>query len=109
MKRYALTGFVIAVAAIAVVCQPSAVAQQKVESMAGVGEQKDRNAKPATLKPDSGEIVKGTTVDSTVCLRIPAGEKTLSRAAPIKLEDISIGDRVLAHGIKTDQTFIGQR
>ena len=109
MKRYALTGFVIAVAAIAIVCQPSAVAQQKVESMVGVVEQIDRNAKTATLKTDSGEIVKVTTVDSTVCLRIPAGEKTLSKAAPIKLEDISIGDRVLVHGMKTDQTFIGQR
>ena len=109
MKRYALTGFVIAVAAIAVVCQPSAVAQQKVESMVGVVEQIDRNAKTATLKTDSGEIVKVTTVDSTVCLRIPAGEKTLSKAAPIKLEDISVGDRVLVHGMKTDQIFIGQR
>ena len=109
MKRYALTGFVIAVAVIAIVCQPSAVAQQKVESMVGVVEQIDRNAKTATLKTDSGEIVKVTTVDSTVCLRIPAGEKTLSKAAPIKLEDISIGDRVLVHGMKTDQTFIGQR
>ena len=109
MKRYALTSFVIAVAAIAIVCQPSAVAQQKVESMVGVVEQIDRNAKTATLKTDSGEIVKVTTVDSTVCLRIPAGEKTLSKAAPIKLEDISIGDRVLVHGMKTDQTFIGQR
>ena len=109
MKRYALTGFVIAVAAIAIVCQPSAVAQQKVESMVGVVEQIDRNAKTATLKTDSGEIVKVTTVDSAVCLRIPAGEKTLSKAAPIKLEDISTGDRVLVHGMKTDQTFIGQR
>src|SRR5438270_6997205 len=110
MKRYALVGFVIVLAAMtSAVRHPSAVAQQKVESIVGAVDQIDKNSKTATLKADSGEVVKVATDDSTVCLRIPAGEKTLSKAAPIKLEDISIGDRVLVHGMKTDQTFIGQR
>ena len=77
--------------------------------MVGAVEQIDKSSKTATLKTDSGEVVKLAVDDGTVCLRIPAGEKTLSKAAPIKFEDISIGDRVLAHGTKTDQTFAAQR
>ena len=77
--------------------------------MVGAVEQINKNSKTATLKTDSGEIVKVAVDDGTVCLRVPAGEKTLSKAAPIKFEDISIGDRVLAHGTKTDQTFAAQR
>src|SRR5438270_3782834 len=110
MKRYALVGFVIVLAAMtSAVRHPSAVAQQKVESIVGAVDQIDKNSKTATLKADSGEVVKVATDDRTVCLRIPAGEKTLSKTEPIKFEDIAIGDRVLVHGIKTDQTFIGQR
>jgi hypothetical protein len=110
MKRTALVGFVLAIAAMLVsVRQQSAVAYQGVESMVGAVEQIDKSSKTATLKTDSGQIVSLAANDSTVCLRIPAGEKTLSKAAPIKFEDISIGDRVLAHGTKTDQTFAAQR
>ena len=110
MKRLALVSFVITIAAMtASVRRQSAVAHQGVESMVGAVEQIDRNGKTATLKTDAGEIVRLAATDSTVCLRIPAGEKTLSKAVPIKFEDISIGDRVLAHGTKTDQTFAAQR
>ena len=110
MKRTALVSFVIFIAGMLVsVRQQSAVAYQGVASMVGAVEQIDRNSKTANLKTDSGEVVKLAANDSTVCLRIPAGEKTLSQAAPIKFEDISIGDRVLAHGTKTDQTFVAQR
>src|SRR5436190_17194832 len=110
MKRFVWVSFVIAIAAMTgSVCRQTALAQQKVESIVGAVEQLDRNGKTATLRADSGEIVIVTTDDSTMCLRIPAGEKTLSKAAPIKFEDIAIGDRVLAHGAKTDQTFAAQR
>jgi|GEM_PF-943754 len=110
MKRFALVSFVILIAAMtALVRRQSAVAHQGVESMVGAVEQIDQYSKTATLKTDSGEIIRLAAKDSTVCLRIPAGEKTLSKAVPIKFEDISIGDRVLAHGTKTDQTFAAQR
>jgi len=110
MKRFAQVSFVIAIAAMLVsVRRQSAVAHQGVESMVGAVEQIDRNSRTATLKTDSGEIVKLTADDSTLCLRIPAGEKTLSKAAPIKFEDISIGDRVLAHGMKGERGFVAQR
>src|SRR5256714_2354909 len=77
--------------------------------MVGTVAQIDTDARTAALKTDSGEIVKVTTDNSTTCLRIPAGERTLSKAAPIKFADISIGDRVLAHGVKGDRVFIAQR
>src|SRR5438477_3534013 len=109
MKRCALIAFVIAVAVLAVVRQQPVHAQQKVESMVGAVAQIDTDARTAALKTDSGEIVKVTTDESTACLRIPAGERTLSKAAPIKFADISIGDRVLAHGVKRDRVFIAQR
>ncbi|HXI75008.1 MAG TPA: hypothetical protein VNG94_05435, partial [Pyrinomonadaceae bacterium] len=110
MKRFALVSFVIVITAMLIpVGRQSAVAYQGVESMVGAVEQINKSSKTATLKTDSGEIVKLSVDDGTVCLRIPAGEKTLSKAAPIKFEDISIGDRVLAHGTKTDQTFAAQR
>jgi len=110
MKRTALVTFVIVLAAMLVsVRRQSAAAYQAVESKVGAVEQIDKNSKTATLKTDSGEIVRLAANDSTICLRIPAGEKTLNKAAPIKFEDISIGDRVLAHGSKTDQTFTAQR
>src|SRR5262249_45953623 len=61
------------------------------------------------LKTDSGEIIKLATDVSTAFLRIPAGEKNLSKAEPIKFEDISVGDRILAHGMRGPQAFAAQR
>src|SRR6266403_1779095 len=109
MKRYTLISFMIAIAAMISVRQPSAVTNQKVESVVGAVDGIDKHNKTVTLRVDSGESVKVATDDSTVCLRIPAGEKTLGKAAPIKFEDIAIGDRVLAHGIESDQVFTAQR
>ena len=83
--------------------------QQKVESIVGAVADVDKNSKSATIKTDSGEVIKVMTDDHTVCLRIPAGEKTLSNAAPIKFADIAVGDRLLGHGTKTAQNFMAQR
>src|SRR5213075_1827490 len=69
----------------------------------------DKTGRTLTLKTDAGESVKLTTDDATVCVRIPAGERTLSKAEPIKFDDISIADRVLAHGTKTSSGFMAQR
>jgi len=103
MKRYVLIGLFI------VTSVSSAVAQPKVDSMVGAIANIDKTSKTATLKTDSGESVKITTDDATACLRIPAGEKTLSKAEPIRFDEISMGDRVLAHGTKAGQTFAAQR
>jgi len=69
----------------------------------------DQSSKRATIKTDAGEMITLKTDDNTVCLRIPAGEKTLSKAAPIQFADLTIGDRILAHGTKTDQGLVAQR
>src|SRR5438132_11802425 len=83
--------------------------QQRVESVVGAVSEVDNNSKRATIKTDSGEVITVKTNDSTVCLRIPAGEKTLSKAVPIQFADITVGDRILAHGTKTDQGLLAQR
>lgn len=59
----------------------------------------DRGASTLTVKADNGPTVEVKAVDNTVCLRLPAGETTLARAAPIQLADIGVGDRVLGRGL----------
>src|SRR5438128_1974025 len=83
--------------------------QQKVESVVGAVADVDKNSKRVTIKTDSGEVITLKTDDNTVCLRMPAGEKTLSKAVPIQFADITIGDRILAHGTKADQGLVAQR
>ena len=50
------------------------------------------------LKPDSGGAITVKLTDKTVYLRVPLGEKDLKNATPIRLEDVVVGDRVLARG-----------
>jgi hypothetical protein len=50
------------------------------------------------LKPDSGGAVTVKLTDKTVYLRVPLGEKDLKNATPIRLEDVVVGDRILARG-----------
>ena len=50
------------------------------------------------LKPDSGGAMTVKLTDKTVYLRVPLGEKDLKNAIPIRLEDIVVGDRILARG-----------
>jgi hypothetical protein len=49
-----------------------------------------------TVKDDSGVESKVTVADSARVLQLPAGAKSLSAATPIKLQEIVVGDRVLA-------------
>ena len=84
-------------------------AQQKPVSVVGAIAALDPINHSATIRTDSGASILVKTNDTTVCVRIPAGEKSLSNAVPIKFAEIAIGDRVLGHGTKTDQTFTAQR
>jgi hypothetical protein len=59
----------------------------------------DRGAGTLTVKTDHGTTVEVKAADNTVCLRLPAGETTLARAAPIQLDNIGVGDRVLGRGL----------
>jgi len=49
-----------------------------------------------TVKDDKGTESKVTVADSARILQLPAGEKSLSAATPINLQDIAVGDRILA-------------
>lgn len=50
------------------------------------------------LKTDSGSEVTASLGEGTVFLRVPPGEKDLTKATKIALGDVQTGDRVLARG-----------
>jgi hypothetical protein len=84
-------------------------AQQKLESVVGAIASIDSRAKTATIKTDAGAEIALKADENTVCLRIPAGEKTLAKATPIQFAEISAGDRILAHGTRNENQFLAQR
>jgi hypothetical protein len=51
-----------------------------------------------TLAPDSGSDVTVLVQDSTRMLRTAPGQTSLKDAAPIKLQDLQVGDRILVRG-----------
>jgi hypothetical protein len=83
--------------------------EQHVESVIGAIVEIDTNARSATIKTDGGALIAIKADETTVCLRIPAGEKTLAKAVAIQFADIAAGDRVLVHGTKTGNEFLAQR
>ena len=84
-------------------------AQERAESIIGAIVEIDTNTRSATIKTDAGAMVAVKADENTVCLRIPAGEKTLAKAVPIQFADIGVGDRVLGHGTRTGSEFRAQR
>ena len=56
----------------------------------------DAAAKQVKVKTDKGEEVTIALQDQTSYLRMPPGEKELSKATRIELKDVGVGDRVLA-------------
>jgi hypothetical protein len=83
--------------------------EQNVESVIGAIVEIDANARSATIKTDGGAVIAIKADENTVCLRIPAGEKTLAKAVAIQFADVAVGDRILVHGTKTDNEFRAQR
>ncbi len=51
-----------------------------------------------TLATDAGQIVNIIVQDSARLVRIAPGQKDLKDAAPIQLQDVQVGDRILARG-----------
>lgn len=51
-----------------------------------------------TLATDAGPTINIIVQDSTRLLRISPGQKDLKDAAPIQLQDVQVGDRILARG-----------
>jgi len=55
-----------------------------------------------TLSTDAGPTVNILVQDSSRMVRIAPGQKDLKDAAPIQLQDVQVGDRILARGKPSD-------
>jgi hypothetical protein len=67
----------------------------------------DTAARTLSLKPDQGGAVAVTLTEKALFLRVPPGEKDLTKASRISFSDITAGDRVLARGqVSEDQKSI---
>jgi len=86
-----------------------AAQQSKVDNIIGDIVEMNAANNTAKLKTEAGTLFTIKTDDNTVCLRVPAGEKTLANAVPIKFAAIAVGDRVLGHGTKGESAFLAQR
>lgn len=59
---------------------------------------KDPGSNKLTVKADNGTAYTVQLSDKTTYLRVPPGERDLTKAAKIGLSDVDVGDRVLARG-----------
>jgi hypothetical protein len=84
-------------------------AQGKADSLVGAVVTVDAAARTVMVKTDSGDAVLVQADQHTTYLRLPAGERTLSKATPTTLDEIVINDRVLVHGTRADRRFVAQR
>ena len=67
-----------------------------------IGAIKTINGATITVTPDSGPDVTIAVQPATQILRIAPGEKSLSNAAPIQLQDLQVGDRIRVTGKMSD-------
>jgi hypothetical protein len=67
-----------------------------------VGTVKAISGNTITLATDSGSTVNVAIQDSTRLLRVAPGQKDLKDASPIQLQDVQVGDRILARGSASD-------
>ena len=84
---------------------PAQAVQQPASSSASsrhLGAIKSINGTAITLAPDSGPDVIVMVQPATRLLRIAPGQKDLKSAAPIQLQDLQIGDRILVGGKPSD-------
>jgi Domain of unknown function (DUF5666) len=63
-----------------------------------IGAIKSINGETITLTPDSGSDVNVLVQSTTRIVRVAPGERDLKNATPIQLQDLQVGDRVLAGG-----------
>ncbi len=67
-----------------------------------VGTVKALSGNVITLTTDAGSTIDVVVQDSTRLLRIAPGQKDLKDAAPIQLQDVQVGDRILGRGKASD-------
>jgi len=79
--------------------QPPSLASPLAKS---VGTVKAVSGNAITLTTDAGSTVDIVVQDSTRLLRIAPGQKDLKDAAPIQMQEVQVGDRILARGKASD-------
>ncbi|PYT47092.1 MAG: hypothetical protein DMG44_19075 [Acidobacteria bacterium] len=79
--------------------EPSA---QSASSARPVGTIKAISGNTITLTTDAGTDVTILVQDATKLVRIAPGQKDLKDAAPIQLQDVQVGDRILVRGKVAD-------
>jgi hypothetical protein len=62
----------------------------------------DAQSRQISLKTDQGEAVAVTVGDSTSFRRVPPGAQDLTKATRIAFSDLSVGDRIVAIGQRSD-------
>jgi co-chaperonin GroES (HSP10) len=67
-----------------------------------VGTVKALSGNVITLMTDSGSTVDILVQESTRLVRIAPGQKDLKDAAPVQLQEVQVGDRILARGKASD-------
>jgi len=94
------------ISALAFCGMPSGARAQEATSPTApskaIGAIKTISGSAITLSPDSGLDVTVTVQPATQILRIAPGEKTLSNATPIQLQDLQVGDRIRVTGKLSD-------
>ena len=75
---------------------------RKADSVIGEVAARDLVAHRLTLKPDGGGPVEVTVQERATILRTRPGAPSLADATPVPLEEIVVGDRVLARGALSD-------
>jgi hypothetical protein len=81
---------------------PQTDPSRKADSVIGEVTARDLPARRLTLKPDAGGSVEVTVQERATILRTKPGAPTLADATPVPLEEIVVGDRVLARGTLSD-------
>jgi len=83
---------------------------RKADSVIGEVAALDSTARRLTLKPDAGGSVEVAIEEGAAILRAKPGAPTLADATPVPLEEIVVGDRVLARGaLSEDKASLAAR
>jgi hypothetical protein len=102
VKVYYSSALIVFLAAV-----PAVLSQTPAVRPVGTITAIDTAAKKLTLKTDAGPEMAVILSDATAYLRIPLGEKSLSKAEKIEFTALSTGDRIIASGaIATDQASV---
>src|SRR6266446_1684059 len=97
--------FLAGIGTLAQAAQTQTAPQPSAQSAAGarpVGTIKAISGNTITLTTDAGTDVTVLVQDATKLVRIAPGQKDLKDAAPIQLQDVQVGDRILVRGKLAD-------